>query len=226
MLQLYYDEKQGGMVGVEIPNRKIEYYNAFCMRCPHNVENFCKLYTIRLIGETPETSKLLQEEDCEYWKAHKESRPLNMELVNLKLNDFQEKLEGGELTPNKYPGSPFRDCGCNAKSNTPPESVNQQEDISPSLLAKGISYVKTQAQNIANGLAVVDNPTYEARLAICAGDSTTPPCEHYNHNHCKLCGCKLAGETGFTSKLKLPHEKCPVDKWGPVQVSDTAPTES
>lgn len=78
-------------------------------------------------------------------------------------------------------------------------------------IEKAKKYIKSQITNISNCLQIVTDEVYENRLKTCQS------CEHFENNHCKLCGCKLAGESGFTSKLKLPHEMCPIGKWGPVR---------
>lgn len=91
-------------------------------------------------------------------------------------------------------------------------------DKSPSFFEKSASYIKSQTQNIKNGLAVVSDEDYQNRLNICAGNEELSilPCEFYKDNHCRLCGCRLEGDSGFTSKLKLPHSTCPIHKWLPT----------
>jgi hypothetical protein len=65
------------------------------------------------------------------------------------------------------------------------------------------------------GFAVVHPETLEARRTICQA------CEHWKaeafggRGRCLKCGCSGA-------KLRLPHEKCPVGKWGPEDPEPTA----
>lgn len=98
------------------------------------------------------------------------------------------------------------------------EPIELREPKELSLLQKGMNYIGAQTENIINGLKEVDDETYNNRLNICTGNEelSIKTCEHYSDNHCGICGCKLKGGSGFTSKLKLPFSSCPVGKWLPV----------
>jgi len=55
-----------------------------------------------------------------------------------------------------------------------------------------------------NGFQNVQDNIYKKRLDICQS------CEKYNkeENKCGVCGCKMAGTSGFVSKLRMAHERC------------------
>lgn len=75
-----------------------------------------------------------------------------------------------------------------------------------SLLKAGINWAK-------KGFPVVNEAQLNERLSMCAS------CEHWDKQafkgtgRCKLCGCSTQ------AKLRLATEKCPIDKWGPIQTT-------
>jgi hypothetical protein len=76
------------------------------------------------------------------------------------------------------------------------------------------SMVKNLAQSmtqwVKNGFKLATEDQLKKRLEICAG------CEFWDKEalggtgRCKKCGCSTQ------AKLRLAHEKCPIDKWGPI----------
>lgn len=85
----------------------------------------------------------------------------------------------------------------------------------PTLPQMAAGFAGSMAKWVRGGLRRVPENTYQARKAVCL------TCEHWDDQaglgmgRCRKCGC-----TG--GKLWLPHEKCPVGKWGPENL---APTE-
>jgi|694.fasta_scaffold127936_3 hypothetical protein len=69
---------------------------------------------------------------------------------------------------------------------------------------------------IEDGGKVLSDEQFDARQSVCKG------CEFWSEKammgggRCLKCGCS----TKF--KLRMPHEKCPIDKWGPVQAESTS----
>ena len=49
------------------------------------------------------------------------------------------------------------------------------------------------------------------RLAICQ------TCEFYQNNSCLKCGCTLNRDKNYMNKLLWADQRCPVDKWGPIE---------
>jgi tetratricopeptide (TPR) repeat protein len=80
-------------------------------------------------------------------------------------------------------------------------SLDAQERGS-GLLRMAMSAAKAMVDFVGSGMKVVPRETYLKRLETCGG------CVNHTGVRCKLCGC-------FTSvKARLPHERCPVGKWG------------
>jgi len=90
---------------------------------------------------------------------------------------------------------------------TVPEGQPEPQRTAPSTLAQARSYLDSMWQYAKNSFQEVPHDVYEHRLATCQS------CPHFKDNTCGLCGCKLAGPVGFVSKLLLPHERCPDDRW-------------
>jgi len=82
----------------------------------------------------------------------------------------------------------------------------------PSLLTKAVNFATSAAAHIAAGAPRASDAEVERRFSICQG------CEHYDGNACTKCGCPVVREQAYISKLSWANEKCPVGKWGPVQV--------
>lgn len=71
----------------------------------------------------------------------------------------------------------------------------------PDLLTKARNLSSALADWAKAGFAVVDEETYEKRIAACLA------CPHYFQNTCLLCGCKVAGER--LHKARLASSTCP-----------------
>ena len=80
------------------------------------------------------------------------------------------------------------------------------------ILEKAFSASISVAEWGKKGFLVAQNQQLEARLNICKG------CEFWNSDgfggtgSCKKCGCSTQ------AKLRMATSKCPIDKWGPIEV--------
>jgi hypothetical protein len=80
----------------------------------------------------------------------------------------------------------------------------------PGLAQKAANFAASAAKHVAAGMPQCSDEERERRFAICQG------CEFYDGKACTKCGCPVAREKRFVSKLAWASEKCPVGKWGPV----------
>jgi len=89
------------------------------------------------------------------------------------------------------------------------------EPSSPGLVRRGLDFALAGARHLADGLRKVDPPTFDARLAVCAGcpscDTTDFICREVT------CGCYLREKAWWAS------ESCPLAKWPPAV--DDLPSE-
>lgn len=69
------------------------------------------------------------------------------------------------------------------------------------------SYGSAVVNHLIAGGKVVSEIIYEARAAICR------ECPSNKNNICQECGCNLEGDSAFVSKLLMPTEHCPLNKW-------------
>ena len=78
--------------------------------------------------------------------------------------------------------------------------------------------VTTMARSVAtsavkwakSGFKTVTPEQLQARLDICKGCDLWDGAAFADTGRCKKCGCSTQ------AKLRLPHEKCPIDKWLPI----------
>ena len=81
---------------------------------------------------------------------------------------------------------------------------------SPSIVNMAANFSGSLANWARNGFGTVSDSTIQSRLDICKG------CEFWNADgfkgtgRCQKCGCST------WAKLRMATEKCPLDKWGPV----------
>lgn len=102
------------------------------------------------------------------------------------------------------------------------QSFDADEDLSYSPMQTEVARspkAKDMIKNFAGsmsrwaraGLPVVTKEQFDERFDKCKN------CEHWNGSallgtgRCKLCGCSTK------AKLHLATEKCPIDKWGPIE---------
>jgi hypothetical protein len=69
------------------------------------------------------------------------------------------------------------------------------------------SYGSAVVKFLMSGGKIVSETIYEARASICRG------CDQNVNNVCQKCGCNLEDENGLVSKLLMPQEVCPLNKW-------------
>jgi len=85
----------------------------------------------------------------------------------------------------------------------------------PSLLEKAGSLTSSVGNWAKSGFKKVDESQLQSRLDICKG------CEFWDQSgfagtgKCKKCGCSTQ------AKLRMATSKCPIDKWGPIEVVKT-----
>lgn len=81
----------------------------------------------------------------------------------------------------------------------------------PSIIQKAVNFATSAAAHVAAGMPQASREQIDARFAICQG------CEHFDGRACAQCGCPIARENKFVSKLSWAGESCPVGKWGAVE---------
>jgi hypothetical protein len=86
---------------------------------------------------------------------------------------------------------------------------------SPSILAKGANLAGSLKGWAAKGFAIVTPEQLDARKAICATCEFWNPAGFAGTGSCNKCGCSTQ------AKLRMSTSKCPIDKWGPVDVRQT-----
>lgn len=89
------------------------------------------------------------------------------------------------------------------------------KDPSPSLFEKGVNLAESLKGWAAKGFAVVTPEQLEDRQAICQECPEWNPAGFSGTGSCNKCGCSTQ------AKLRMSTSKCPIDKWGPVDVRQT-----
>jgi hypothetical protein len=79
-----------------------------------------------------------------------------------------------------------------------------------SLLTKATNFAKSAAAHVAAGMPQASDEEILRRHAICTG------CEFFVNDSCGKCGCPVARDRKFVSKLAWADQSCPVGKWGPA----------
>lgn len=80
----------------------------------------------------------------------------------------------------------------------------------PSIVEQAKSAVTAVAKFAKSGLEITAPEILENRLEICKGCEWWDGAALNNSGRCKKCGCST------WAKLRMASEKCPLDKWGPV----------
>lgn len=78
------------------------------------------------------------------------------------------------------------------------------------VVQKAMNFAKASAQHAAAGAPKCTDEQIAARFAICES------CPHLKCGACELCGCPVAREKKFISKLSWADQACPAGKWGPL----------
>lgn len=133
-----------------------------------------------------------------YWEKRINENPKDMAMACEIVDQFVRNPQ-----PKKQiigvPGSKFFNSQENEKNEKYPTK---------SVMAK--NFVQSMEQWVKNGFKLTPEDKLQERLEICKG------CEFWDKEalggtgRCKKCGCSTQ------AKLRLAHEKCPIDKWGPV----------
>jgi hypothetical protein len=82
----------------------------------------------------------------------------------------------------------------------------------PSLLEKAKSLAQATGEWATSGFKGVDESQLQNRLDICRGCEFWDQSGFVGTGSCKKCGCSTQ------AKLRMDTSKCPIDKWGPVEV--------
>ena len=93
---------------------------------------------------------------------------------------------------------------------THPAYPRAKPGAGPSLFQKAANFATSAVKHVAAGAPRCTQEQIDQRFAICK------QCEHFDGKACRLCGCPVAREKQFVSKLSWANERCPVGKWGPV----------
>jgi hypothetical protein len=91
----------------------------------------------------------------------------------------------------------------------------QKATESPSLAKKASSLYEAASQFAINGFKRTTPEQLDARKAICATCEFWNPAGFAGTGSCNKCGCSTQ------AKLRMSTSKCPIDKWGPVDVRQT-----
>ncbi|MEJ7592632.1 MAG: DUF6171 family protein [Planctomycetaceae bacterium] len=89
-----------------------------------------------------------------------------------------------------------------------PESTELTAIVEASLIQKVWNFTSAVAAFVSDGMTLVDNETYAARMAVCE------TCEYRSNNQCRKCGCNL------TLKASGRAFECPIGKWQMVEVAE------
>ena len=79
-----------------------------------------------------------------------------------------------------------------------------------SWLTKARNFATATAKHIAAGMPTASDEVILERWSICQG------CEFLKNDACSKCGCPVARDRKFVSKLAWADQSCPVGKWGPA----------
>lgn len=90
----------------------------------------------------------------------------------------------------------------------PPALAREADPVS--WLTKARNFAKATAQHIAAGMPTASDEVILQRWTICQG------CEFLKNDACSKCGCPVARDRKFVSKLAWADQSCPVGKWGPA----------
>lgn len=85
-----------------------------------------------------------------------------------------------------------------------PRSLPVTNQKKPSIIEKGVNFVKSAVKHVANGMKKVSKKEMNRRIDICKG------CEFFTDGdrpRCSKCGCHL------NIKARWESAHCPIDKW-------------
>jgi hypothetical protein len=85
-----------------------------------------------------------------------------------------------------------------------PRSFPVINSKNPSIIEKGVNFIKSATKHIVNGMKKVSQKEMNRRIDICKG------CEFFTDGErpsCSKCGCYM------NIKARWESEHCPIDKW-------------
>jgi hypothetical protein len=106
-----------------------------------------------------------------------------------------------------YTADEFSSNSVVARGFDPPAAVPDR----PSFMQKARNFTVAAAQHVAAGMPLCSEEEIQRRHEICLG------CEHYQDSTCTKCGCPIARQRAYLSKLSWADQECPVGKWGKAQ---------
>jgi hypothetical protein len=98
--------------------------------------------------------------------------------------------------------------GFKAKPHAPKPDLTRTD--APSFLTKVKNFAVASAKHVAAGMPMASDEEILRRWTICQG------CEFLKNDACSKCGCPVARDRKFVSKLAWADQSCPVGKWGPA----------
>lgn len=121
-----------------------------------------------------------------------------------------------------YGGTPSSGvcAGCIARKQNNPEFAASYKPPSPSSTTPTLpqmarSLASSAARWAKSGFQTTTPEQLESRLAICQSCEFWEEAGFAGTGKCKKCGCSTQ------AKLRMATSKCPIDKWGPVDVVKT-----
>ena len=88
---------------------------------------------------------------------------------------------------------------------------NQKTSEPPNIATMAKTFTNSMGDWIRSGFSVVTEEQLQKRLEICSGCEFWDKSAFVGTGKCKKCGCSTQ------AKLRLATEKCPIDKWLPIE---------
>lgn len=90
----------------------------------------------------------------------------------------------------------------------PGDALARKPGDDVSFLKKVKNFAVAAASHVAAGMPMASDEEIIRRHDICLS------CEFLQNNACTKCGCPVARERGYVSKLSWADQECPIGKWG------------
>ena len=107
-----------------------------------------------------------------------------------------------------YPRTPKPGFTPSKPAAQPPALAREADPVS--WLTKAKNFAVATAKHVAAGMPTASDEVILERWPICQG------CEFLKNDACSKCGCPVARDKKFVSKLAWADQSCPVGKWGPA----------
>ena len=99
------------------------------------------------------------------------------------------------------------------------EEVKEQVRLALLSQPKTLTKIRSASASVAKwartGFVPVSENTYNERVSICDACEFWKPSGNLGMGKCLKCGCARG-------KLRIPHEKCPIGKWGSEPLTSSA----